>query len=105
MSEPRIAAAPRPSVVVTVATWDLSMPGSASLKQKRSVLRSLKDRLARMNVSVVESGLQDARNRARVSVAFLAAHAAQADSILESVDRRVAGARGAVVVANSTERY
>ena len=105
MSEPRTVAAPRPSVVVTVATWDLSMPGSASLKQKRSVLRSLKDRLARMNVSVVESGLQDARNRARISVAFLAAHAAQADSILESVDRRVAGARGAVVVANSTERY
>lgn len=105
MSEPLTAAAPRPSVVVTVATWDLSMPGSASLKQKRSVLRSLKDRLARMNVSVVESGFQDARNRARVSVAFLAAHAAQADSILESVDRRVAGARGAVVVANSIERY
>ncbi|MDE2982739.1 MAG: DUF503 domain-containing protein [Gemmatimonadota bacterium] len=105
MSEPLTAAASRPSVVVTVATWDLSMPGSASLKQKRSVLRSLKDRLARMNVSVVESGFQDARNRARVSVAFLAAHAAQADSILESVDRRVAGARGAVVVANSTERY
>ncbi len=105
MSNARPAVPQRPGVVVTVATWDLSVPGSASLKQKRSVLRSLKDRLARMNVSVVESGLQDARNRARISVAFLAAHAAQADSILESVDRRVAGARGAVVVANSTERY
>ncbi|MDE2804520.1 MAG: DUF503 family protein [Gemmatimonadota bacterium] len=105
MNDPRPAPVPRPALVVTVATWDLAMPGSASLKQKRSVLRSLKDRLARMNVSVVESGLQNARNRARVSVAFLAAHAAQADSILESVDRRVAGARGAVVVANSTERY
>lgn len=105
MSNRHPAVARRPAVVVTVATWELSVPGSVSLKQKRSVLRSLKDRLSRMNVSVVESGLQDARDRARVSVAFLAAHAAQADSILESVDRRVAGARGAVVVANSTERY
>ena len=92
-------------MVITVSTWELAIPASGSLKNKRSVLRSLKDRLARMNVSVVESGLQDTRNRARISVAFLAAHAAQADSILESVDRRIAGARGAVVIGNSTERY
>lgn len=92
-------------MVVTVSTWDLAIPGSRSLKSKRSVLRSLKDRLARMNVSVVESGLRDSRDRARISVAFLAAHSAQADSILEAVDRRVAGARDAVVVASSTERY
>ena len=92
-------------MVVTVSTWDLAIPGSGSLKRKRSVLRSLRDRLARMNVSVVESGLQDTRNRARISVAFLAAHSAQADSIQEAVDRRIAGARDAVVVANSTERY
>ena len=92
-------------MVVTVSTWDLAIPGSGSLKQKRSVLRSLKDRLARMNVSVVESGLRDVRNRARISVAFLAAHSAQADSIQEAVDRRIAGVRDAVVVTNSTERH
>lgn len=91
-------------MVVTLSTWELSLPGSTSLKDKRSVLRSLRDRLSRMNVSVVESGLQDLRNRARISVVFLAAHSAQADSILASVDRRIAGARGAVVVANSHER-
>lgn len=94
----------RPTVVVTVSTWDLAIPASDSLKWKRSVVRSLKDRLARMNISVVESGLQDVRNRARISVAFLAAHAAQADAIQESVDRCVAGARDAVVVGNSSER-
>ena len=96
---------PRPAPVVTVSTWDLAIPASGSLKQKRSVIRSLKDRLARMNVSVVESGLQDMRNRARISVAFLAAHAAQADAMQESVDRCVAGARDAVVVGNSSERF
>jgi len=92
-------------MVVNVTTWDLAIPGPASLKGKRSVLRSLKDRLARLNVSVIESGLQDDRSRARLSVAFLAAHNAQADSILEGVDRVVLNARGAVVVATRTERY
>ncbi len=95
---------PRPPLVVTVSTWDLAIPAADSLKRKRSVIRSLKDRLARMNVSVVESGLQDMRNRGRISVAFLAAHAAQADAIQDSVDRVVAGARDAVVVGNSKER-
>lgn len=92
-------------MVVTVSTWELSMPGSRSLKEKRAVLRSLKDRLRRKNVSVAESGLHDVRNRGRITVAFLAAHSAQADSILMSVDRLIAGARGAVVVENSTERF
>ncbi len=92
-------------MVVTVSTWDLSIPGARSLKDKRSVLRSLKDRLGRMNVSVAESGLQDVRQRARITVAFVAAHAAQADSMLMAVDRLIAGARGAVVVDSSTERF
>ena len=92
-------------MVVTVSSWELAIPGSDSLKAKRSVLRSLKDRLGRLNVSVIESGLQDDRRRARVSVAFLAAHNAQADAILESVDKVVSGARDALVVSTSSERY
>lgn len=92
-------------MLVTVSTWELSIPGSRSLKEKRAVLRSLKDRLARMNVSVAESGLQNARNRGRITVAYLAAHSAQADSILASVDRLVSESRGAVVVGSSAERF
>lgn len=91
--------------IVTVGTWELVIPGSRSLKEKRSALRSLKDRLAAMNVSVAESGLQESRNRSRVSAAFLTAHNAQADAVLASVDRTIAGARGANVVASSTERW
>ncbi len=93
------------AVVVTVCTWELEIPGSRSLKDKRSVLRSLKDRLGAMNVSVVESGLQEAHGRARMSVAFLAAHNAQADSIAASVERRVEQARGARVASRTVERY
>lgn len=92
-------------MVFTVSTWDLAIPGSDSLKTKRAVLRSLKDRLGKMNVSVVESGLQDDRARARMSVGFLAAHNAQADAILESVDRTMTGTRDAVVIHSSAERF
>lgn len=90
--------------VVTLCSWELAIPGARSLKEKRSVLRSLRDRLARMNVSFAESGLQEQRGRAHISVAFLAAHAAHSDSVREAVDRVVAGARDVYVVSDSTRR-
>ena len=48
------------------------MPFSSSLKQKRQILRSMKDRLRRKNVSVVEAGYQDVWQRATVEFAFAA---------------------------------
>ena len=89
---------------MTLCSWELAIPGAKSLKDKRSVLRSLRDRIGGMNVSIVESGFRDRRDRARISVAFLAAHAAQADGVRDAVDRVVAGARDAYVVSESTER-
>jgi uncharacterized protein YlxP (DUF503 family) len=39
-------------VVVSVIAWELHLDGCTSLKQKRAILRSLKDRLrGRLNVS------------------------------------------------------
>jgi uncharacterized protein len=47
-------------MVIGIVTARLSLPESQSLKDKRHVIRSLKDRaLARMNVSVAEVGDQD----------------------------------------------
>ena len=57
-----------------------------------------------MNVSFAESGLQELRDRAHISVAFLAAHAAHSDSVREAVDRVVASARDAYVVSDSARR-
>ncbi len=93
-------------MIVTVSTWELSLPGSRSLKDKRSALRSLKDRLSnRFGVSVLETGLQDVRNRGELSVAFLAPHNAHADAVLEKVDRAVSTARDIIVVRSSVERF
>jgi uncharacterized protein len=47
-------------MVIGVVTARLHLPDSQSLKDKRHVIRSLKDRaLSRMNVSVAEVGDQD----------------------------------------------
>jgi uncharacterized protein YlxP (DUF503 family) len=47
-------------MVIGVVTARLHLPESQSLKDKRHVIRSLKDRaLSRMNVSVAEVGDQD----------------------------------------------
>jgi uncharacterized protein YlxP (DUF503 family) len=49
---------------------ELEFPFSSSLKDKRQTLRSLKDRLRRKNVSVVEADHQDLWQRATVELAL-----------------------------------
>ena len=45
------------------------MAGARSLKDKRAVLRSVKDRLRRLNVSVAEVGHQTLHQRCRLGIA------------------------------------
>jgi len=49
---------------------ELEFPFSSSLKDKRQTLRSLKDRLRRKNVSVVEADHQEFWQRATVELAL-----------------------------------
>lgn len=51
---------------------ELELPFASSLKQKRQTLRSVKDRLRRRNVSVVESDNQDSWQRATVEISLAA---------------------------------
>ena len=47
-------------MIIGLLTVNISIPEARSLKDKRSVIRSLKDRvLHRMNISVAEIGQQD----------------------------------------------
>ena len=56
-------------VVIALLTLDIHIPHAQSLKDKRMVLRSLKDRLrTKFNVSVSEVDHQDLWQRAQVSV-------------------------------------
>lgn len=75
------------------------MPGCASLKEKRSVIRSLRDRLrTKFNVSVAETGLQDVHTRAEITIALVTSDGRMAESVLDKTDRFVEAHGGAVIV-------
>ena len=78
-------------MVVGVRTWELHLPGAHSLKEKRSVLKSMKDRLHnQFNVSVAETAHHDVWQRAELTVALVATDRRQADAVLSAVDAYVA---------------
>jgi uncharacterized protein YlxP (DUF503 family) len=66
---------------------ELELPFATSLKDKRQILRSLKDRLKRKNVSVVEAGHQDFWQRATVEFALAAPDRGTAEQRREEVRR------------------
>lgn len=77
-------------MVVASHTWQLSLPGCASLKEKRSVIRSLRDRLrTRFHLSVAETAHQDVLTRAQLSVALVATDRRFAETVLDKADHLV----------------
>ena len=66
---------------------ELELPFSSSLKDKRQTLRSLKDRLRRKNVSVVEADNQDLWQRATVEFALAAVDRRAVEEKREEVRR------------------
>ena len=77
-------------MVVGVAVWELHLAGCASLKEKRMVIKSLKDRLhARLNVSAAETAHHDLLQRAEVAVCVVSNDRKHAASVLSSADRMV----------------
>jgi uncharacterized protein YlxP (DUF503 family) len=66
---------------------ELELPFSTSLKDKRQTLRSLKDRLRRKNVSVVESDHQDLWQRATMEIALAAVSRGAAEEKREELRR------------------
>jgi len=86
-------------VVIGVAGWELEIFGCQSLKDKRRVVKSLQDRLhGRFTVSVAETGSQDLWQRAELTACVVATSRAQAESVLESADRLVAGEARARII-------
>ena len=68
---------------------ELELPFSSSLKDKRQTLRSMKDRLRRKNVSVVESDHQDSWQRATVELALAAVSRGAAVEKREEIRRQL----------------
>ena len=68
---------------------ELELPFASSLKDKRQTLRSVKDRLRRKNVSVVESDHHDLWQRATVELALAAVSRGAAEDKREEVRRQL----------------
>ena len=66
---------------------ELELPFASSLKDKRQTMRSLKDRLRRKNISVVESDNQDRWQRATMEIALAAVSRGAAEEKREELRR------------------
>jgi len=73
-------------MVIGLLQVTLSIPEARSLKDKRAVLRSLRDRcLNRMNISVAEVGDQDLWQSAHLAFVTVAAEKATAEKRLSEL--------------------
>jgi hypothetical protein len=90
-------------MVVIVATIDLDLPGVASLKEKRSILKSLIARLHNtFNIAVAEVDLHDAWQSAALGVAIVSTQAAHGESVLENILRWIERNRPDVMIVDHT---
>ncbi len=73
-------------MLVVVAIYEIHIPHAQSLKEKRMVVKSLRDRLrSRFEVAANEVALQDLHQRGRLAVSFIAHDHANADATLEKI--------------------
>ena len=83
---------------VGILQLELEIPAAHSLKEKRGVVKSLKERLRnRFNVSASEVGDQDVWNRALLGVACVALDARGARELLDGVVRFAEEHDGSIV--------
>ena len=93
-------------MLVAGCSWELSLPECLSLKDKRRVVKSLKDRLrSRFNVSVAETAHQDVWGRAQLSIALVASDGRFAESVLSKVDRLLEGEPRVVILSSKREFF
>jgi len=77
--------------MIAYLTLDLRIEGAQSLKDKRQVLRSLKDKLrAHFNVAVAELDHTDLWQRATVGVVSISASRDYLDGLMQNVEREAA---------------
>jgi uncharacterized protein len=90
--------------VVGVLTLELRLESSHSLKDKRHVVKSLKDRLrSKFNVAVAEIDHQDLWQRAAVSAVTVSPDHAFAERLLRSVEAEAASLLGPELAGTTLE--
>ncbi len=72
-------------MVVGLLSVELYLPAARSLKEKRMVLRAVKDRLKKFNVSVAEVEHHDLWQRAGLGIVAISTDQAHVDAELNAV--------------------
>lgn len=91
-------------MVVRVLVFSLGLHDARSLKEKRMVLKSLKDRIRkRFNVSIAETGDHEIWNRAELTVVFVTSDGREADRVASSVDRFIEDSGRAQILGTHSE--
>ena len=89
---------------IGVLTLELRIDGSHSLKEKRHVVQSLKERLRhKFNVSVAEIAHQDLWQRATVAAVTVSSDRENAEKVLRSVEEEAVGLVGSALVEATVE--
>lgn len=93
-------------MVVGVCTIDLHLPGTGSLKDKRRILLSMKERIKKAyNVSIAEVDGNDLWQRAVLGVACVANEGRYVNQVLDGVLNAVRANPSVELVDYHTELY
>ncbi len=88
-------------MIVAVLEVDIHMPFNSSLKEKRHILRSIKDRvLSRFDVSIAEVDYQDLWQRSRLAIALVSNNASFANKYMMEILRFIEEDRRFEVVSH-----
>ncbi|SRR5262245_47730380 len=73
-------------MIVGISSFELHLPASRSLKDKRRVVKSLVDKIhQRFRVSVAETDFHDLHQRAEISMAVVTNGEAEMDNLMEEI--------------------
>jgi uncharacterized protein YlxP (DUF503 family) len=90
--------------VIGVLTLELRLENSHSLKEKRHVVQSLKERLRnKFNVAVAEIDYQDLWQRAAIAAVTVSSDQVHAEKVLRSVEDEAASLLGQELVGATVE--
>ena len=91
-------------MVIGILQIELTIDGATSLKDKRKVVSSLKDRLHNEHqVSVAEVDKQDDKRIAILGIGLVTGDAAHAQSVLDKLVEKIRNGRGYVLADHTTE--
>lgn len=89
--------------VVGLLSVELHLAGARSLKDKRMVLRSMKDRLRRLNVAVAELDHQDLWQRSTLGIVTIGPTTESVDHSLEAAIEEMERADPGAVMRSEVE--